>query len=369
MSGPVVSLFHNLGLLSLRFVPSFCFSQKEVHVPSGLHPLTFVFMEKQGDYEQVKTRIKNNWPEEYAKIKALRSSKDFPGIQEGVKKLVLEAFSSLGAEEQSKVFYRIYEIGQPQTDDPQWGEHNACKEPVRLLNALYFEGFIKTSCNSTLSMWAKEKDAKISSSFYKLGRQSLFEREVGYINGVGTSLDQARWDAYQFSDHLLQGTEISGIHNISHGNLQDYTISLLAQSGLKAEPVALLLNQWNNFFARYPDQETQFLQICFSQGAIWVNQALNYLSPEYRKRLSIIAIAPASFMPANTEAKVMHFVKREDAIPYTVALNKERLVTEDPYIVVVDHDDCAPHDPHGVNYRRAIQPFIDRYIQFGSISD
>ena len=314
--------------------------------------------------------IKKNYHQEYAKIKAYRSSKDLNGVQEGINRYILDVFSSLGPDDQSRVYRRVFEIEKPQTDDIQWGEHHAKENPIRLLNAIYFEGLMKLEKNSTMSVWAKEQGAEISSSFYELeDRAPIVEREVGYINGVGTTWDQARWDAYRMSNNLLQGKRIIGIHNVSHGSIQDYTISLVAQSGLKAEPVVLLLNQWNNFFARYPDKEMRFLQICFSQGAIWVNQALNYLSPEYQKRLSIIAIAPASFIPSDTKAEVMHFVKKEDAIPYTFALNKERLAAKDPQIKIVAPDDNAPHDPHGSNYVKAVLPFVDRYIQIGSIME
>ena len=370
MVGSVASFFHNLGLFSLHAVPNFCFSQKEVFVSAGLHPLTSFFLVQQDEYEQTKTLMKRNYQQEYAKIKAYRSSKDLNGVQEGIYLYLLDVFSSLGPDDQSKVYRRTYEIEKPQTSDLQWGEHHAKENPVRLLNALYFEGFIKSEVNSTIRVWAKEQDATISCSFYELeDREPIVEREIGYINGVGTTRDQARWDAYRLSDNLLQRKRITGIHSVSHGNIQDYTISLVAQSGLKAEPVILLLNQWNNFFARYPDNNMRFLQICFSQGAIWVNQALNYLPPEYQKRLSIIAIAPASFIPSNTEGEVMHFVKKEDAIPYTFALNKGRLATEDAQIKIVDPDDSASHDPHGSNYVQAILPFVDRYIQTGSIME
>jgi hypothetical protein len=51
----------------------------------------------------------------------------------------------------------------------------------------------------------------------------------------------------------------------------------------------------------------KFLMICHSQGAIHVRNALLDYSPELRKRILVVAIAPAAYIYRETCAKVIHY--------------------------------------------------------------
>ncbi|MBA3238363.1 MAG: hypothetical protein H0T62_08485 [Parachlamydiaceae bacterium] len=47
-------------------------------------------------------------------------------------------------------------------------------------------------------------------------------------HGIGTSLDQARFDAYCFSDNLASKHNICGVYSTTHGYATDLYVSLQA---------------------------------------------------------------------------------------------------------------------------------------------
>ena len=63
---------------------------------------------------------------------------------------------------------------------------------------------------------------------------------------------------------------------------------------------------WNSFFDK-SSANAKFLMICHSQGAIHVRNALLDYPPELRKRIIVVAIAPAAYIYQKTCAKMIHY--------------------------------------------------------------
>lgn len=201
------------------------------------------------------------------------------------------------------------------------------------------------------------------------GRHEVFERRIGYINGISTPFDQAKWDAIRFSDEICSGKDLHCVWNAPHGGLKDYvlTVQMMYFDAFPA-PCERLIDTWTSFFEMNKKNDVHFLQICYSQSSLFVRNAMKELPEHYRKRLSIIAIGPSCFINSGG-SEIRHFVKREDAVPTKFAAGSSRLNNpNDQEVVIVTHDDNTnPHDPHGSRYIEAIKPYVDRYLSTGKM--
>lgn len=237
-----------------------------------------------------------------------------------------------------------------------------------LLNAMNIHGLIENTNQITFNVWNNEKHVEAGSFIYDLDRPELDLGEIGYINGIMRSFDDAKGDATLLSDNLCQGHNIGCVYSMTHGAVTDLSNTVYGQKGFSPEPVKHLLNQWNTFFHRENNKQVRYLQICMSQGSVMVKLALEQLPEEYRRRICVLAIAPAGFIPIHEGCQVMHFVKMNDIVPVALARGRSRLSGDDPEITKVSSDDGSnPHDPHGQNYIDAIEPYVKRYIETNSI--
>lgn len=229
---------------------------------------------------------------------------------------------------------------------------------------MFSAGLIACNFTKEFTLWEKELNTEAKSSPYCLEQRNNPERgQIGYINGIGTSLDQARFDAYCFSDNLASKHNICGIYSTTHGYATDLYVSLQAQNGIISEPVKLLLEQWNDFFLKHNKNE-RYLQLCMSQGVIMVDLALSLLPTNLRERICVLAFAPACIIPNFENCQVIHFIKKEDTVPNALALNRNLITVDNPSVMLVDSDpDNHPHDPHGPSYVKAAIPYVKSYLQ------
>jgi hypothetical protein len=290
-------------------------------------------------------------------------------VQCAIEKIARDHFDSLNESQKNQVYGTLYHLKQPITSNPEWGREHWMDDIPCLINALNLNQLIENRLQPVVRVWKNEVSSTVRSCFYELdGRQSPERRAIGYINGIGTTLDTAKWDAYRLSDTICRGYNLEGVYNATHGAVQDCVVTLRVFNQESPKPVLKLLQRWRHFFHRHPDPQTRYLQICFSQGAAMVKRALDYLPTEYRSRIAVIAIAPAAFIPSLEKCHVAHFVKMSDIFPVSLAQGRERLSAEDPEIVIVpDEDGSVPHDPHGSKYIEKIAPYIENYLNSGSI--
>lgn len=246
--------------------------------------------------------------------------------------------------------------------------HDVFKHIPQLINAMSVHGFIENTQKVDIDLWRNERHLESTSRPYQLGRPELPSGEIGYINGIMQTFQNAKDDALLLSDNLCGGANIHAIYSATHGALRDLKVLFYGQVGINPEPVHHLLEQWNTFFQRELNSSKRYLQICMSQGAIMVKLALEKLPKKFRQRICVIAIAPAGFIPAKEGCQVRHFVKMTDIVPVAMASGRGRLKIDDPDIIkVASNDGANPHDPHGQNYVDAIEPFVKRFVDTNSI--
>lgn len=148
------------------------------------------------------------------------------------------------------------------------------------------------------------------------GLVDLSDREIGYINGIDNSFQDA-YDTARYISVLSGGCNVHGVYNATHGKMADLEESKMSLNYIATNPVRQLHEMWNTFFEK-SSADSKYLMICHSQGAIHVRNALLGYPPELRERISVVAIAPGGYIPSESCGSVVHYRVNalRDFIPY-----------------------------------------------------
>ena len=198
-----------------------------------------------------------------------------------------------------------------------------------------------------------------------LGLPDPLDGGIGFINGIWNNFQDALDSAKHLST-LAGGVNIHAVHNATHGKIADLRECIKGLNYIATEPVRQLHKMWDGFFSK-ASAKARFLMICHSQGAIHVRNALIAYPPELRKRIMVVAIAPAAYIYEQTCASVNHYIAESpmrDFVPRFDKAGKQRLkknivrITSHPDAPWFDHIFSSP------TYVRVLKIEIKNYIKF-----
>jgi len=167
----------------------------------------------------------------------------------------------------------------------------------RLLN---FESDFSQNSNSSFS------------KNYSLNRTSFPRGEIGFSNGVNTNFLSVQNHA-EYISNLSGGYNVNYTHNATHGLFTDLYEARCNINKVTTEPSRVVQERWRSFFARSHPKEL-CLEICQSQGAAHVRNALLGMSKNERQRIIILAVAPAVIIPKNLARDVYNIFSSADDI-------------------------------------------------------
>ncbi len=161
-----------------------------------------------------------------------------------------------------------------------------------------------------------ERERTPNSSKFSTPGQTLPHLRIYGINGMNTDLAQAQSHA-NYVAQFARGISIDWIHNATHGPLIDILeIFTCNYHGHSPNTAKLLQENWINFHETHKDNPyLKLLQFCHSQGAIHVRNALENLPEEIRKRVIVIAIAPAAIIPKESCYDSFMYACKGDLVP------------------------------------------------------
>ncbi len=138
------------------------------------------------------------------------------------------------------------------------------------------------------------------------------------INGMNTNLNEALSHQAYLKSLTPKDVGVDFIHNHSNTAPIDLAEILgLNYFGYSPNTAHLLKEAWTEFHERHKDNpEKKILQICHSQGAIHINNALDSCPEEIRQRLIVVAIAPAKIVPTETCYKSFNYASENDIVHY-----------------------------------------------------
>lgn len=300
-------------------------------------------------------------------------------------------FSSKRVDEETGWSYfgaRYYdsECGRWTTPDPMWfvdGTHLYCyvrNNPTMFIDpeGLFLEalkGFIDATAGSVFEFRSDFYDVNgeipqgyevvPTSHDFSFDHRSILlrpEDEVGYGSfhiGVNNGILNSLEDAIEFHKLISQmapNSTSSCNYNSTHGgwDIVEAGLNLL---GMNSKPVTQLHHDWDTFFSN-ATEDSSYLQVAHSQGVIQVRNALKSYEPELRKKIHVIAIAPAAYINQNLCGSVMHYVSKRDFVPWLDLpgrfINRKNIKSLDP------HPESAllDHTVHSLTVRDEIEARI-----------
>jgi hypothetical protein len=115
-----------------------------------------------------------------------------------------------------------------------------------------------------------------------------------------------------------------------------------------------------SIFDKYGD-DGWIILYCHSQGAIQTRNALASYDPERRKRICVIAVAPAAYINEDLCGQVVHLISKSDPIPWIDFMGRMR--NKDTIWVLDRHPD-APYFDHSFKsptYKQEIKEWTDYF--------
>lgn len=205
----------------------------------------------------------------------------------------------------------------------------------------------------------KEQSRNIDMTCYN--KPALPGCGIGFMNGMAGVLKSAVASTLMVSDYS-GGFHIDLSLNQTHGVPKDLIESYRAlYNRVATKPVRVLHERWREFFEKNPDGH--YLQICHSQGAIHVRNALMTCPAEWRERLHVLAIAPAAYIDKGLCASVRHYTSERDFVPLIDV--KGRLACKDTTTVLKPHKDAPilDHEFASPTYSKVIQQHTRVFIR------
>lgn len=211
------------------------------------------------------------------------------------------------------------------------------------------------------SVEATPRHKRYTSSIYDLSLPAVPNGEVSFINGMNHKPDRAVSCAKMLSE-ITGGYNVYVVYNPTGGFLHDLAKCFVELYNYKATPpIRKLHEKWDAFFDAYP-KDRKLLQFCHSEGSIQVRNALFRYPPALRKRIIVIAIAPAAYIPDFICSDAIHYASRRDIVPNLDkrgkkwCANKTVILTPHPRASIFDHHFLSP------TYQPAINHHLKQYL-------
>lgn len=155
------------------------------------------------------------------------------------------------------------------------------------------------------------------SSIFKINGQEITNKMIMTINGIDTFFDTARHNA-EYLQKFTRGSTIHGVHSSSYPSGGDLDKVGLAKRSIGTESVLLLHKKWNEYFEKAGPNGT-ILLIAHSRGALETKLALLCYDKELRKRIYVIALAPAAYIDEELCGGIHHYRSKgyRDPVPFT----------------------------------------------------
>ena len=183
-----------------------------------------------------------------------------------------------------------------------------------------------------------------------------------YVNGIHTNFEGA-WNNAEVISRYSGGYNVMGVYNATHGMEKDLTKCRMGlEYNAAYEPTMMLKNVCSNLLQQ--DKAHQIMIICNSGGAICTR---NFLldAPSYMQRqISVLAIAPAAFIPESMCRRVRHFVSKNDFIPWMSDDVVKKARQEGTLLHLRRHPKAPFFPDHAFNSPTYEKPMRDEIKQF-----
>lgn len=192
------------------------------------------------------------------------------------------------------------------------------------------------------------------------GEKELTNGSIYFAPGVG-SYKESTIENTEGLSRYAGGYDVTYIHNQSQGLYYD----LFRRAGVNLrsyvcnEAAVAIQNAWMDHFNKF-GKDVPLLQVCHSEGAINVRNALLGFPKELRDKIMVIAVAPAAHIDERLCKNVVHLVSNRDVVPILDGArgsNVTRLNSHPNRMDIIDHSFLSP------TYEEKIRRGIMKYVE------
>ena len=187
-------------------------------------------------------------------------------------------------------------------------------------------------------------------------------KRIYFTNGIYNSLQESRESA-QYLSKMVNNSNIHGIYNENEGPASDILrAGISLTTGVQSKASKLINSEWVKYLDQ--DEKNEILHICHSEGNINTRNALKNLPNEYKKKISVVGIAPAAYMGHRLAKSIIHYVADKDFVPKLDFENKRRysdsvsILNSQVYESKQVHN--FQHPIYEYNIEKHIKEFINR---------
>lgn len=305
-----------------------------------------------------KSKGGERWGEHHALDDSTRLLKVIQNVVEGV-------FDKQSDIKKNQIYYTMHRMaGQPKIDHLLiWGKEEVKRDTERLIRALHRNHCLDIPGTSISVYTELEKGIETPSCSFHLYRKELPRGQIGFHNGIRTTFASAKENALRLSNEVCQNYNIHCTYSATASTSLDLASAVLGQAKVVTPPVIHLLEQWQDFMEQ--EENVCLLQLCYSRGAIEVHNALLQAPLEMRKRITVIAIAPASFIPSELAFHIVHLIVLGDSVVEMATKSGSENLGH--IITLQQHTNTSDsHDLHGSSYHEQLRMLVDAYIKTNS---
>lgn len=184
---------------------------------------------------------------------------------------------------------------------------------------------------------------------------------IGYCNGMCTTENQ-NWCNAEILSQMANKGKIESTFNPTNGFHHDIMRAFHSLYFYMASNVVVQLHvKWDKHFSMYPNKV--WLEICHSEGAINVRNALMCYNRDLCALIDVLAIAPAAYIDKHLCRNVDHYVSTRDFVPMLDIAGRIR--NNETTQVLSAHRDANfwDHDFQSPTYGKVIKDHVQRHIR------
>ncbi len=189
----------------------------------------------------------------------------------------------------------------------------------------------------------------------------------GFANGINNTFLEAKHSGSMFSE-MTGGYNFDLQYNPTRGILSDVNKcrrALLTPE--ETDGMHPIRKSWDHFFDKNP--LGHYLQVCHSGGTIHVKRVLENYPVHFRSRITVLAIAPATYIDRHLCENVLHLISERDYFVHgftKLEINKELRNRNNPNVVWLPAHRNAPgidHSAGSSTYTEKAEGFMYDFIK------
>lgn len=207
-----------------------------------------------------------------------------------------------------------------------------------------FKSFMIDNCK--IAEMADFSSSIVEPKAFQVGEKNFENCKILGVNGIMTPFSEAKRQAQEMSSSC-KGYKVDWLYVPNHSLLQDLSQAHADLSYRATEETFLLRDQVLEYFNNSSPTSQLYIQ-CHSKGTLSVRNMLLMIPSELKKRISIIAFAPAGYINDTDLKNIQHFASPWDIVPMLDQKGREQALHRET-LTLIEPNSKTPFWDHAID--------------------